>query len=79
MSKQTIEGAKILNELSKQYLGKFFEDKTEPGVFQILDVIKEPGYVYASNGSRMIKRALSAISVHSLDEVNKRDDNAANK
>lgn len=79
MSKQPKEVEKILNELSKQYLGKFFEDKTEPGVFQILDVIKEPGYVYASNGSKMIKRAISKINVHSLEEVNNRDYNVANK
>jgi hypothetical protein len=79
MSKQPSEVKKILNELSKQYLGKFFEDKTEPGVFQVLDVIKEPGYVYASNGSKMIKRAISKINVHSLEEVNNREDNAANK
>lgn len=67
MSKRSKKEQKKLNELSKLYLGKFFEDKAEPGVFQILDVIKEPGFVYASNGSKMIKREISAIAVYNLD------------
>ena len=32
-----------LNELSAQYLGKFFEDDTEKGLFQVVDCIKEVG------------------------------------
>lgn len=48
-------------EASRQYLGKFFEDEKEKGVFQIVDVIKEPGYAFAHNGVINIKRKLSEI------------------
>lgn len=65
-TKRTKEEKKILNELSKQYLGALFEDKQYEGVFQILDCIKQPGYVYASNGVKMIKRKISEINIHRL-------------
>ena len=45
-----------LNELSTQYLGKFFEDDTD-------DCIKEVGYVFASNGKKIIKRKISQIII----------------
>ena len=52
-----------LNELSTQYLGKFFEDDTEKGLFQVVDCIKEVGYVFASNGKKIIKRKISQIII----------------
>jgi len=51
------------NEISKQYLGSFFEDKTEKGLFQIVDVVKEEGYAFAHNGKINIKRKLSEIQL----------------
>ena len=55
-----------LNKLSSQYLGKFFEDDTEKGLFQIVDCIKEVGYVFASNGKKIIKRKISQINIKEL-------------
>jgi len=57
----------VLQELSNQYLGKFFEDSQERGVFQIIDCIKEPGYVFASNGVKTIKRQVSQIKVYTSE------------
>jgi len=54
---------KWANEISKQYLGSFFEDENEKGVFQIIDVIANEGYVIANNGIINIKRKLSEIQL----------------
>ena len=51
------------SEISRQYLGGFFEDNKENGLFQVVDVIKEPGYLYASNGKLMIKRKLVEVEM----------------